>query len=151
MTGHYSVAIILACGPQWFVACEISEIGMSSDMSVGPDITPKTIYWHRDLPPASAQAIGEHTVEANSARVPGTLGHRDELWESCYQALIAQTRDRLEQEIARLGGDYVHVLSEAIEPRHDETRGEAWLHGRFTYVLYRGAEDRSLDADNRAG
>jgi len=28
-------------------------------------------------------------------------------------------------------------LSESIDARHDESTGEAWLHGRFTYMLYR--------------
>jgi len=102
--------------------------------------TEGTIYWHRELPPASAQAIGEHTVEANSARVPGTLAHRDELWERVHQELMAQAHDRLEQEIVRLGGDYAHVFGEAIEPRHDDAKGEVWMHGRFTYMLYRRAE-----------
>lgn len=97
----------------------------------------KVIYWHRELPPVSAEVIGEHTVEATSGRVPGTLAHRDELWARCYEELIARTRVRLEQEVARLGGDYAHVLYETIEPGHDEAKGEAWLHGRFTYVLYR--------------
>jgi hypothetical protein len=113
---------------------------MSMDVSVAPDTTPKTVYWHRELPPASAQAIGEHTLEANSARVPGTIAHRDELWERCHQDLMAQTCDRLEQEIARLGGDYAHVLTEVIEPRHDDAKGEAWMYGRFTYMLYCDAE-----------
>jgi hypothetical protein len=30
----------------------------------------KTIYRHRDLPPLNAEAIGEHVIEATSARVP---------------------------------------------------------------------------------
>ena len=100
----------------------------------------KSIYWHRDLPPASAQAAAEHSVEATSARVRGTLEHHGELWDHCYQQLMAETTHRLEQEIARLGGDYAHVLSESIEPRHDETTGEAWLHGAFIYTLFREPE-----------
>ena len=95
------------------------------------------VFWHRELPPVSAEMIGEHTLEATSARVPGTLAYRDELWESCRDDLMAHTRQRLEQEIARLGGDYAHVLGEHIEPRHDDRTGDAWLYGRFTYVLYR--------------
>ena len=87
--------------------------------------------------------MGEHTVEANSGRVPGTLAHRDELWEQCHETLMAETRARIEQEIARLDGDYAHVLGEAIEPKHDEVKGEAWLHGRFTYVLYRRTDRAS--------
>jgi len=100
----------------------------------------KSIYWHRDLPPASAAAAAEHSVEATSARVRGTLEHHGELWDRCYQQLMAETSHRLEQEIARLGGDYAHVLSESIDPRHDETTGEAWLHGAFTYTLFREPE-----------
>ena len=95
------------------------------------------LFWHRDLPPLDAEIVGEHTIEATSARVRGTLAHRDELWDRCHENLMATTRARLEQEMARLGGDYAHVLSESIDVRHDDARGDAWLRGRFTYVLYR--------------
>ena len=94
------------------------------------------VYWHRELPPLGAEAVGEHIVEAASVRVPGTLAHRDELWESCYESLMAHARERLEQEVARLGGRYAHVLDETVESHHDAVKGEAWLHGRFTYMLY---------------
>ena len=97
----------------------------------------KVVYWHRELPPLHAEVMGEHTVEAVSGRVSGTLSHRDEIWDQCYRELMANTHDRLEQEIARLGGRYAHVLDESIDSRHDDRVGEAWLHGRFTYVLYR--------------
>ena len=33
----------------------------------------KTIYWHHELPPFGAEAVGEHIVEAASRRVPSTL------------------------------------------------------------------------------
>ena len=39
----------------------------------------RIIYWHRELPPLDAEAMGEHVVEVASGRVPGTLAHRDEL------------------------------------------------------------------------
>ena len=91
----------------------------------------------RELPPLTADMVGEHTIEASSARVPGTLAHRDELWDSCYRDVMAQTRLRLEQEVERLGGHYAHVLGEVIDARHDEAKGEAWLQGCFTYMLYR--------------
>ena len=97
----------------------------------------KTVYWHRDLPPLRAEVIGEHTLEAVSGRVPGTLSHRDEIWDRCYEELMANTHDRLNQEIARLGGHYAHVLHESIDSRHDDAKNEAWLGGTFTYVLYR--------------
>ncbi len=97
----------------------------------------KPVYWHRELPPLKAEPVGEHTVEATSRRMPGTLAHRDELWDRCYAELMANAEQRLVQEIARLGGDCAHVHGEEITPRHDEATGEAWLHGRFSFMLYR--------------
>lgn len=73
------------------------------------------MYWHRDLPPVSAELMADHTVEATSGRVPGTISHRDELWQRCYDELMANVSDRLLQEIARLGGDYAHVHDESID------------------------------------
>jgi hypothetical protein len=97
----------------------------------------KVVYWHRDLPPLKAELMAEHTVEASSRRVPGVLAHRDELWDQCYRELMAIAEDRVVQEVARLGGDFAHVHDEAIDPKHDFATGEAWLHGRFSYMLYR--------------
>ena len=97
----------------------------------------KVVYWHRDLPPIEAEIAGEHTVEAASRHVPGTIAHRDDLWHECYEDLMAQARLRIEQEVARLGGDYAHVLDEIIDTRRDDVKGETWLRGRFSYVLYR--------------
>ena len=103
----------------------------------------KIVFWHRELPPLAADLVAEHTVEANSSRVPGTLAHRDELWDQCYRELMGNAEHRLVQEVTRLGGHFAHVHDEAIEPRHDHVAGEAWLHGRFTYMLYqRPAESR---------
>jgi len=100
----------------------------------------RVIYWHRDLPPVGADAVGEHILEANSMRVPGTLAHREELWNQCYRDLMAQARLRFQQEVARLGGHYAHVLTESVDSQHDEISGENWLHGRFGYMLYRQAK-----------
>jgi hypothetical protein len=97
----------------------------------------KIVYWHRELPPIDADLVAEHTVEANSSRVPGTIAHRDELWDQCYRELMAIAERRLVQEVARFGGDFAHVHDEAINTKHDDTTGEAWLHGRFSYMLYR--------------
>jgi hypothetical protein len=97
----------------------------------------KIVYWHRDLPPLDAEILGEHTVEATSDHVVGSFAHGDELWNRCYESLMAQTRIRLEQEVVRLGGHYAHVLDESIDVKHNEATGEGWLHGRFNYVLYR--------------
>jgi hypothetical protein len=99
--------------------------------------TSQIVFWHRELPPVAADVVDEHVVEAASARVAGTLSHRDELWEQCYQELMAAARERIEQEVDRLGGHYAHVLDESVDSKHDDATGEAWLHGRFTYVLYR--------------
>jgi hypothetical protein len=103
--------------------------------SSGDDV--RMVYWHRELPPVTAELIAEHTVEATSRRVRGSLSHRDELWQECYVDLMANAETRLCQEVARLGGHYAHVHAEAIDARHDEAQGEAWLHGRFSYMLYR--------------
>jgi hypothetical protein len=93
------------------------------------------IFWHRELPPLAAEAMGEHVVEAISKRIKGDLAHRDELWDQCYDDLMATARARLQQEIVRLGGDYAHVLGETVNSRHDDVTGEAWLRGRFSYML----------------
>lgn len=99
----------------------------------------KIVYWHRELPPLAAELMGEHDVEAASGRVPGTLAHRGELWNQCYEDLMAHVRSRLEQEVLRLGGSYAHVLSESVASKHDDASSETWLHGRFTYMLYRSS------------
>ena len=104
----------------------------------------KRIYWHRDLPPLTAEFMAEHTVEADSSRVEGTLAHRNELWGRCYGELMTRAEARLNQEIARLGGDYAHIHDESIVPKHDAVRGESWLHGRFTYILYRRRRGSAL-------
>jgi hypothetical protein len=104
----------------------------------------KTIYWHRELPPLAAELMGEHTLEATSERVPGTIAHRDELWERCYRDLMDQARIRLHREIARLGGRYAHVLEEFVDSRRDDAAGEAWLQGRFRYALYRRPPNSSV-------
>jgi hypothetical protein len=97
----------------------------------------RIVYWHRELPPLSADICGDDTIEATSQRIPGTLSHRDDAWERCYRDLMERARVRLEQEVARRGADYAHVKEEAIDARRDEARGETWLYGRFQYVLYR--------------
>jgi hypothetical protein len=96
-----------------------------------------TVFWHRQLPPLSGEPGGEHTLEASSRRVPLIFSRDDEEWARCYADLMAQAQGRLEQEVARLDGDYAHVRREVIHPRHDAAAGEAWLYGRFDYVLYR--------------
>jgi hypothetical protein len=89
------------------------------------------------LPPVEADLVAEHTVEADSVRVPGTIAHRDELWAGCRRDLFEKVDARLRQEIVRLGGTCAHVLDERVEEKRDPVNNEAWLHGRFTYMLYR--------------
>jgi hypothetical protein len=105
------------------------------------DNEPRTVYWHRELPPLDGELMAEHTVEANSSRVEGTIAHRDELWDRCYQELMRNAETRLVREVARLGGHYAHVHDETITAKHDDAAGEAWLHGTFTYMLYRRPQD----------
>ena len=102
-----------------------------------PSADPPVVYWHRELPPLGADPADSHTITAASARVPGTIAYRDELWRRCYDDLMTRATGRLEQELARMKGDYAHVYDESIETRHDASTGEAWLSGRFDYVLYR--------------
>ena len=81
-------------------------------------------------------------------RVKATMGNneakivywRRELWDRCYREL-ANAEIRLVQEVARLGGHCAHVHDEAIDPNHDDTAGEAWLHGRFSDMLYRRQQE----------
>ena len=95
------------------------------------------VYWHRELPPLEAEFMSEHVMETTSKRVPGTIAHRDELWDACYADLMEQTLARLGGEIARLGGHYAHVLDETIDTRHNDALGETWLQGCFRYALLR--------------
>ncbi|HLH30501.1 MAG TPA: hypothetical protein VKY31_04825 [Terriglobia bacterium] len=97
----------------------------------------KIVYWHEELPPAEGEVMHDHMIEATSERVSGSIVRHGELWHRCYDTLMENTRLRLEQEVKRLGGDYAHVLDEHIDSRRDEAKGESWLHGRFSYVLYR--------------
>lgn len=110
-------------------------------LRASPNLAPAgqhaAIYWHRDLPPLDAEPIGEHVLEAASARVPHTMAYADELWNRCYEELMRNASERLEQEIARLDGDYAHVLEERVESKYSGATGESWLAGRFRYVLYR--------------
>jgi hypothetical protein len=109
----------------------------SARMSSLADAGPRTIFWHRELPPLDAVPLGEHTIEATSCRVPDTIEHREALWGRGNDELMRQANARVLQEISRLGGRYAHVLNESIDTRHDASSGQAWLHGRFTYMLYR--------------
>ncbi len=97
----------------------------------------KCVYWHRELPPFDAEMMGEHVLEATSSRAQSSLAHRDALWDRAYHELMENTQARMKQEIDRLGGDCAHVLDESIDSRHDDATGESWLHGLFTYALYR--------------
>lgn len=106
-------------------------------MTHAPAPTPKVVYWHRELPPLDGEPAGEFVIEATSGHVEGTIAHRDELWLRCYEDLMAATTARLTQEVARLGGRYAHVLDEHVDSRRNDALVESWLHGRFTYVLYR--------------
>ena len=97
----------------------------------------KVVYWHRELPPLDSELVAEHTVDATSSRIAGTIAHRDELWDLCYRDLMRNAEERLTQEVARLGGDCAHVHDETIDSKHDDATGQAWLHGRFSYMLFR--------------
>ena len=101
------------------------------------DSVGKRVYWHRELPPLESEMVGEHVVEATSSRVPSSFAHGGELWDRAYRELMENAETRMRQEIDRLAGRYAHVVDECIDSRRDEVAGEAWLHGLFTYALYR--------------
>ncbi|MCC6988434.1 MAG: hypothetical protein IT181_05515 [Acidobacteria bacterium] len=103
--------------------------------------TRPVVYWHRDLPPLEAEVMDEHVVEAVSDRVPGMIERHGDGWDACHASLMARAAARLEQEVARLGGDYAHVVDEHVDSRRDDLTTESWLHGRFSYVLYRRGPD----------
>jgi hypothetical protein len=42
-----------------------------------------------------------------------------------------------EHTLEAVSGRYAHILHESIDSKHDDRVNEAWLHGRFAYVLYR--------------
>jgi hypothetical protein len=96
----------------------------------------KIVYWHLELPPLEAELVAEHTVEADSSRIPGTIARHDELWAQCYRELMSNAESRLTQEVARLGGHFAHVHDESVGSKRDDAAGETWLHGRFSYTLY---------------
>ena len=123
---------------------------MLNDVQSSSTVDRKIVYWHRELPPLDAEPLGEHTVEADSLRVVGDLSHRDELWEQCYEDLMARVHLRLAQEVHRLGGHYAHVLDETIGSKHDHHSGEVWLHIRVTYLLLRRPAERSLPTVSEA-
>jgi hypothetical protein len=50
---------------------------------------------------------------------------------------MAQARIRIGQEVDCVGGNCAHVLNELIDSKHDGATGEAWLHGRFSCMIYR--------------
>jgi hypothetical protein len=105
-------------------------------MTTDQDDSTAIVYWHRELPPLDAEPLGEHTVEAVSDSVAGIIAHRDDLWDQCYAQLMAHAKERIEQEVARLGGRYAHVLEEHVAPKRDELTDRSWLTGRFGYVLF---------------
>lgn len=104
---------------------------------------PAVVYWHRDLPPLDAEVMDEHVIEAVSDRVSGMIERHGDGWDACHASLMAHVTARLEQEVARLGGDYAHVIDEHVDSRRDDLTTESWLHGRFSYVLYRRGPGRA--------
>jgi hypothetical protein len=102
----------------------------------------QVVFWHRQLPPLDGEVVDEHVVEATSGRVSGSIERHGDLWDRCHGELMAEAGARLKQEVARLGGHYAHVVDEHIDSRRDDVADESWLHGRFTYVLYRRAAAR---------
>lgn len=96
----------------------------------------KIIYWRRELPPLSEQVEGEHELAADSDHVHVSWADRDALWGRCYESLMLHARERLTQEVTRLGGSCAHVLQESITTKHDPITDEFWLAGMFHFLVY---------------
>ena len=58
-------------------------------MTAGIEDEPRIVYRHRELPPLEAELVAEHTVEANSSRVPGTIAHRPQKSRSAIASPFA--------------------------------------------------------------
>jgi hypothetical protein len=101
----------------------------------------KLVYWRRELPPLGEAILSEQIVEADSRRL--AIGsHHEELWEKGAAELLEEATRRIEQEIHRQGGSCAHIVDEQVEPKVDYSIGKMWLHGRYTYVLYRHEQPR---------
>jgi hypothetical protein len=100
----------------------------------------KIVYWRRELPPLSEQLEGEHEVASSSPRVHYEWAAPDAHWSACHAELLACARERITQEVARLGGSCAHVVDEVVRARRDEATQEFWLEGTFTFLLYRHPE-----------
>ena len=115
----------------------------------------KTVYWHRELPPVNMDALGEHVVEATSKHVSNTLLHRDELWDCCYEDLIANACARIKQEVVRLGGTSAHVLDESVNTLSNDVTQEAARAFEVHVVQGRAKADSwrvaAIDVHVRAG
>ena len=118
-------------------AFRVHTTGRDHVNAIGDKDARRTVYWHRELPPLDAELLSEHVVEASSPRVSGRIARRDDLWNRCYDELMATAERRLVQEVGRLGGDFAHVYEEVIDPRHDDATAQGWLHGCFGYMLDR--------------
>jgi hypothetical protein len=68
--------------------------------AVASDSDQKIVYWHRELPPLEAEIVAEHSVEANSSRVPGTKNLDWHAWKIVFEAkapteVVVDVRERL--------------------------------------------------------
>lgn len=95
---------------------------------------PTRIFWHRDLPPEGARPLGSHELEANSPPTTWRYGDRDALWAEHQPLLDAAVRQRLTQELDRLGADFAHVVEEHVEAHIEVNAGTFELRGRYGYV-----------------
>ncbi len=96
-------------------------------MTTGHDNNATIVYWHRDLPPLDAELVAEHIVEASSRRVLGTLAHRDELWDQCYQELMTNTTNRLVEDVACV--PLIPGIRQKSLPIPEPNRAVAWSRG----------------------
>jgi hypothetical protein len=109
---------------------------MGSSRASSPAAPEKRVYWHRHLPPLSAEVEAGHWVEAESSRVSQRFGERHAQWDRFYQDLKLAAEQRIADELDRTGGWCARVADEDVQSKMNDRDGTYWLVGRFTYVQY---------------
>lgn len=111
------------------------------------------IFWYHELPPLSAQVLDTHVLEAQSDPIPWRFADRETLWAESQPSLDAAVRERLTQELDRLGAAYAHVVDEHIEEHTDPATATFELRGRYDYVAYVDADSAGASSEgaNSAG
>ncbi len=100
-------------------------------------MTDERLFWHRDLPPVGATPLPVELLEAHSTPVPFHWAGRETHWVEARPDYDRIVRERLLQELDRLGADFAHIVDEHIEEHVDATTQTFTLRGNVRYIPYR--------------